>query len=344
MIYRFTLLLTILIASTSAVAMTLPDLNTATISMNEHGQQKQLDTLFTQGLQQAIIKISGNPDVISVPAVQDALHHAKDWVSSYSNKEINNKSYIYILYDEASIKHLLKETKQSIWGNKRPLTLIWLVAEDGHITTTDQNDGLRTIIKQTADQRGLPVLFPAPDVDNYSNNTSTLISQNNNTLSATDLNNSYHTDATLMGNIESTDAGKIVHWHYTDKNETLNWTNTGLTTELITQKGINELANTLADQEAILHNEGLKNAYYLYINNVNSTQDYSNIKKELKSSSNIDSFEIQQIQNNQLKIRITSPQTATTLTKIISREPNLKLNTNQPTNDNSTTFIFDWDA
>ncbi len=322
--------------------MTMPNLNTATIAVAK--QNRPLTSLFQQGLKQVIVKISGNPGITSLPKIQAAINNAKNWLSSYIHKKIQDKSVIYITYDKASIKHLLSDTKQSIWGNKRPLTLIWLAAEDGHITTTDQNDELRELIKQTADNRGLPILFPTPDADNYTSSNSSLIAQNNNALTAADLINSYHTDASLIGNIESTSMGKVVHWQYSDKTTTLNWNNTGLTTELVTQKGIDQLANTLADQEAILHNQGLKNAYYLYVNNISSTQDYANLINELNNSSNIDSLQVQQIQNNQLKIRITSPLTATTLTKIIGREANLQLNMNQQINDNSTTFIFDWNV
>jgi uncharacterized protein len=345
MILRLTILLVIYCTTLPSFAMTVHNLNTANIAITKKVSGEELNDLFQQGLQQVLIKTSGNPGITSLTGIQSTIANAKNWVSSYRFKQVANQSIISITYNQKSIDNLLQKNNQGTWGNHRPLTLIWVNSIKSGIISAHQNDNQYKAITQTANDRGLPILLPPETANQHHSSDLTLIEQNNSTRTPTDLLDLYHTDAALTGNIENSTMGEIIHWQYNDRSgNTLSWSNTGLTSTIAIKKGIDQLANTLADQEAFIHNQGLKSVYYIYINNVNSTKDYARIIQQLKNNNNISSYQTEELTSNQLKIKLTSALNAPEVTRNIAKNSLLQPSKNQVINNSSTTITFNWNS
>ena len=160
MILRLTILLVIYCTTLPSFAMTVHNLNTANIAITKEVSGAELNDLFQQGLQQALIKTSGNPGITSLTGIQSAIANAKNWVTSYSFKKVVNQSTISITYNQKSIDNLLQKNNQGSWGNNRPLTLIWIKSIKSGLISAHQSDNQYQAITQTADGRGLPILLP----------------------------------------------------------------------------------------------------------------------------------------------------------------------------------------
>jgi len=124
MIRQFNLLIIIILTTILTPLTAQPKLNSANIPLPPQTNQTQLTPFFEQGLSQVFIKISGNPQVTSIPVIQSTLKKAPNWVTSYHFLTLNKKTILSVSFNQSSIIQLLKANNISIWNTHRPLTLI----------------------------------------------------------------------------------------------------------------------------------------------------------------------------------------------------------------------------
>lgn len=324
--------------------MNEPNLNVAKIVLQKPSDKNKLTSLFRQGLRQVIIKMSGKQALPDSKPINDAIQNAKIMVSSYQFIENQDKTTLIITFNAESIGNLLKKEHLATWGNKRPLTLIWLINQNGRLVTTDQQRDQRQLIQNIADSRGLPIMFPDPSEDKNNYRNDSLIDMNNAPLSAPELIKKYASDACLIGRISPDGTSTFIDWQYRDNTQSLNWTSQGDSTAKLITQGIEQLSDTLSDQESTSHNHGLINRYELLVNNITTPKDYANLLISLKASNDIESLQVEKISNYQVKIRLSSLLSLSELDQSIALNPNLVASTLDTSSDSNNALLFDWQA
>lgn len=151
----------------SIQAATAPNLYQASIivaSQTESERQKVLP----EAMQQVLIKQTGNPRVADNPKVRSYLYQAANYIQQYhyNNSSDGNKLTLIITFNAYAIDNLLQTIGQQKWLTERPLILVWLAKEaDGQRNVVDENDALGRELRFVAEQYGIPVIFPAYDLE-----------------------------------------------------------------------------------------------------------------------------------------------------------------------------------
>ncbi len=150
----------------------------------ERAASAGLTAAFSQALRQVLVKVTGRRDVVEDPAVTNRFSPADAYVQQYRTGADGST---WVLFDRVALRRTLDELGQSVWGDERPVTLVWLVMDYGtgtrDILAAAQDVGgaanpfgdppaagvaerltaARDMLQRTADERGLPLVLPLVD-------------------------------------------------------------------------------------------------------------------------------------------------------------------------------------
>ncbi|MDD9154854.1 DUF2066 domain-containing protein [Aliivibrio sp. S4TY2] len=121
------------------------------------------------GLVNVLIKVSGKTDIAQNEVIKKALTQSNRYVTQMSFVEYDDAPRAMKLgYNSKMVLSLLTQAEQSIWETPRKSVLVWVVNEYNYqrsIIWEQSNNSLITRIKDAANERGLPVMFPVGDFD-----------------------------------------------------------------------------------------------------------------------------------------------------------------------------------
>ena len=121
-------------------------------------------------MRQVLVKISGDPQSLSHDQIKRALQQAANYIRSYSFERDEGRLIYRVEFDIQGLQRLLLGAGFSIWDNLRPDTMFWIATEaqatgQRDLVSENSTHELLNTIKQTAQQRGIPVSFPLMDLD-----------------------------------------------------------------------------------------------------------------------------------------------------------------------------------
>lgn len=141
-----------------ASAIEVKDLYVASVPSFSQSSLNQKDN-FRKGLQQVLVRVTGDPALLNDPAIKELTQNADKWVQSF--RQENNM--LIVQFNEQAVLDLIKQAKQPIFGKNRPEVLVWLVMSNGareQIIADEENAPLPLQFKQMAEQRGIPLVMP----------------------------------------------------------------------------------------------------------------------------------------------------------------------------------------
>ena len=200
----------LLFIASLANATNVSGLNVAIVPVaNTSASARQ--AVLSKALGQVLVKLSGNPTVMTVPAIQNALDNMDVLIQSYSyldQKQSDGQGplRLQVTFDQSALKQLLQRAGQAEWPSNRPLTLLWIQILNGNDTSvlSNTNDvALSQEVQQAAKLRGIPILLPAMDLQDQS-----LVNEKTETFNQTllkQVSDRYGTAAILAGNIQQND-------------------------------------------------------------------------------------------------------------------------------------------
>jgi hypothetical protein len=119
-------------------------------------------------IEQVFTKVTGNRDILENKRIQSVVRRqAANYIKSFTFvTDEQERIFLVDVFDQKRINMLLREVKASIWGKRRPQTLIWLAIEENlsrSILEPTLFPQLAEFVLRSADDRGLPILLPDPD-------------------------------------------------------------------------------------------------------------------------------------------------------------------------------------
>lgn len=124
-----------------------------------------------------LIRLTGQLDAPTNPALLDLVRDAGRYVIQRGNPDREN---LLIVFDSLGLQQALTARNQPLWGEERPLTLLWVAIDGGpgergllaaspspvpsSETVEAAASTLREELLAAADQRGLPVSLPLMDL------------------------------------------------------------------------------------------------------------------------------------------------------------------------------------
>jgi hypothetical protein len=134
-------------------------------------------------LQRVLVRVTGSDNEEHLAELAEIFPNPSRYVLRYQS---GHDGTLGISFDGNAIEKLLRQTRHTIWGDDRPLTLVWLAVDwgDGNreiigsesgqqspdaTRSIDRHRLLRERVQETAERRGIPVVFPLLDIEDRQN-------------------------------------------------------------------------------------------------------------------------------------------------------------------------------
>lgn len=299
------------IVSTFASAVTVTDLYNASIPVSAQNSQTQAQA-FKTGLEQILVKISGNTNVLQNKAISAAIKSAGNYVKEFSYGDSSTDpagNVLNISYQPKAVLSLLQQNQLAIWGENRPLLAVWIVDQTGSQTqlvgTPSTNLPWISALLSSAGQRGLPIVLPLLDATDTQAVNPTILQQNNTNILQT-ASNRYNADGIMVLQINETNPANIsTQWNAVIGGKTIQFTLPGNNLTSIITQGINQLTDQLAQQFASTTNTASAQAIQLQITGLNNVTQYAELDRFLKDLAGISSVDLVSLSSNQAIFNLT---------------------------------------
>ena len=125
-----------------------------------------LEQAFKDAMAVVLTRVTGAREVDQAEETQAIIATARDYIQQFGY--IDSRTLL-ISFDGQAINRRLSELGLPVWGQERPATLIWLVLTDQRgarqILAADDPGPVAESLKETASQRGVPVIIPLMDAE-----------------------------------------------------------------------------------------------------------------------------------------------------------------------------------
>jgi hypothetical protein len=253
-------------------------------------QQEDRMAAVQAGLLQVLIKLSGDPDIESKPAIKAALKRADYYVQEYSYEQpdTTDADYNYnlrIKFEKRDVTRLMKQSSVTYWGDKRPLILVWMVVADLNseykLIGSEEASDLLSAFKNESKKYGLPVIFPMMDMTDVSVITTTDVTS----VNVTALNAAakrYAPDALLIGRVIDNKQELTSEWVLIRNGNSWEWTLSNSNSEQLFGALMNQVRQTLAKSMALRLDEPLQTKLKMQVKNVAKPEDFEQLMKFVK--------------------------------------------------------------
>ena len=293
-------------------------LNTTAHAQSLYSAEVELDTSASQprflAYETALMKVlarvagsslSGDPDLVN-----ELFPDPAAYVVQFSQLDDDR---LRVSFDGDAIESALRNAGQLVWGEDRPLTIIWLAVDWGdgqrELIAADEagpppafgdeiprEQILRERLLEAAERRGLPVLFPLLDIEDMSQVEFADLwgGFDEPVLAASER---YNASSVLIGRLRA-DGLSIGRWSYY----------LGEQAESVAgepEAAINRVADTLAAEFAIGGDSPLSNVA-LTVSGVTSVEGYAQLQKLLDDVVIIESIALDEVSGDAIRYRVTA--------------------------------------
>ncbi len=290
-------------------AATVTDLYNAQVVLPSNDQQADTQAR-QQGLEQVLIKVSGQRDIAKNSYIKKAMAKPDSYISQYGYAQQQGQRVLNLAFSQSDIQKLLSSARAPIW-NQRPNVLVWMVDDahqDRQIVWDQSSNMALTDMRQMAKERGLPLTLPIGDFDDVT------------AISASDLwggfadpitkaSQRYHPDAILLVQEQAADNGQIaLKWQLFTQNINNLAANTSapLTGTAIgsdsgaANKMINQVADALAQKYAVQSGTKAAGDFDIAVHNIRSSDDFFSLERLLEQMTTVGSANVVQLKGDEV--------------------------------------------
>lgn len=304
--------------------------------------------LAPDALAQVLIKVSGNSDILNHPNIKERLNSASRLMQEFSYIPAptipgNTQPYFLQLnFDPNGINKILRDAQAPLWGQNRPLLLVWLEYEapqhPAEIIGADSGSNMTAMLKQNTDRRGVPVIFPALDVEDLGQ-----LSVNDiQTMNLPKLINAakrYNSDAILVGRIIQASNGYHTEWKLVMGNDQWGWNITGKTLQDTLITLADRVADTLGGRYGTVIANTIQSNFTLKITNVMEADDFVQVMNYIKHLTPVSDVELMQISGSDMILKVSLRGTEESFAKALSVGQKL---TPVQTDNKPNELVYQW--
>ena len=302
--------------------------------------------LKENALKQVLIKVSGNSDITKSNETKLLLKKTQQMISQYGYRAIGGDEYFSALFDRNKINQALKEMQQPIWGDTRPITLVWLINNNELVSDNfvkDTTNSLSLAVKQAELARGIRVQFPLMDLDdNLALSVSDVKGRfYDQVANATSRYERTHFVVAELQNVSS-DRWKL-RWQLlqingaANQNRILHSEEHAGSKSLVTKLLVNGLADYYASQYAVLSTDDGKFTQLFHVNGINSLSELSQLNNVLKNMLVISSYHVIAAEGSMISVEAKLKGSVNSFKNNLIAQPHLRLNTNTVKQSTSVT-------
>lgn len=162
-------MLLFLLPPAPAHGVVVSDLYQVTVSVSGESDEA-LSEGYRRGLEQVLVRVSGDPDVAGRGDLGQTLEDAKSLVDTWQvERGDDGDDQLRMQFSRQGVNQALADADAPVWGASRPLTLAWVAVQDGGdrgllVETGDASgQDLSAELRRAARKRGLPLALPPAD-------------------------------------------------------------------------------------------------------------------------------------------------------------------------------------
>lgn len=159
----------ILLPPAPALGVVVSDLYQARVAVSGESDEALSDG-YRRGLEQVLVRVSGDRDIAERGELGQTLEEAKSLVDTWQVESGDDgDDQLRMQFSRQRVNQALADAGAPVWGANRPLTLAWVAVQDGGdrgllVETGDASgQDLSAELRRAARERGLPLALPPAD-------------------------------------------------------------------------------------------------------------------------------------------------------------------------------------
>lgn len=166
----------VLSCAAPALAVEVDGVDVAAVPVEERGPVAR-DEAFAMGLQEVLVKLTGNREAAAAAMQLEAFARPAGLVQQFSyatrprlddEGRTISQLYLDLRFDAAAIDRLLRGSGLPRWGRQRPATLLWIAVEEGtdrRLLAAGDGSELIETLRRVGSERGIPLRLPLMDLE-----------------------------------------------------------------------------------------------------------------------------------------------------------------------------------
>ncbi|WP_455223526.1 DUF2066 domain-containing protein [Kaarinaea lacus] len=280
--------------------------------------KSQREEAMKNALTEVLAKVSGRPDVGTLPNIQGALEKPANYVQQYRYQKIPDKGYLsseaargsqilWLRFDEKAVNKLLQKSNLPVWGRTRPSTLIWLAVEqDGarFLIGSNSREEIRYALDSEAGRRGVATVLPLLDVEDQQKLTFADV-WNNSQEPIFQASQRYQAEAILVGRMSlSANDSWQGRWVLYEGGQGLSWNAQGTSAGQLLDTGILGTLEILGSRYAQVYDGSGTGVFDIAIVNVKSLDQFARVSEYLQSLEQVQNVYTTHVDNNSVSYRL----------------------------------------
>jgi hypothetical protein len=280
--------------------------------------KSQREEAMKNALTEVLAKVSGRPNVATLPGIQQALENPANYVQQYRYQKIPEKSYLnreavrgsqilWLRFDEKAVNKLLQANKLPVWGRTRPSTLIWLAVEqDGarFLIGSNSQEEIRYALDNEAKRRGVSTVLPLMDVEDQQKLRFADV-WNNNQEPIFQASQRYQAEAILVGRMSlSANDSWQGRWVLYEGGQGLSWNAQGTAISQLLDNGVLGTLEILGSRYAQVYDGSGTGEFDIAVVNVKSLDQFARVSDYLQSLEQVKNVYTTHIDDNSVAYRL----------------------------------------
>lgn len=280
--------------------------------------KEQRDEAMKNALVEVLAKVSGRPDVGTLPDIMTAVEKSGNYVQQYQYLKIPDKGYlsteavqgsqlIKMRFDEQAVNKLLQKNNLPVWGRTRPTTLVWLAVEqDGarFLIGSNSQEEIRFALDNDAKRRGVAVVLPLLDTEDQQKLSFADV-WNNNQEPVFQASHRYQAEAILVGkmNLSANDSWQG-RWVLYEGGQGLSWNAQSASVNQLLDTGVLGTLEILGSRYAQVYDDSAPSVFNIAIVDVKTLEQFARVNKYLQSLEQVKGFYASHVDRNSVTFRL----------------------------------------
>jgi len=355
----------LLVVSLPARAIVIDQLYEAEIAVSDQ-TRKTRHQIFKQAFQQTLIRVVGSSSILGNPAIDEARNKVLKYISQFRYRELPESlvqqqqaklaqaeqqpelntefkpftNMLWIKFDARAINNLLRLNQLPVWGKQRPETLVWIAVRDGghrYVLREQDNSPIKDEIEKAAKQRGLPIRWPTydetdrkrlPFLDLWGGFWDNILN----------VSRRYQLDSVLVGRYLWSGKEWQVKWDLLSNRHLQYWQINSRELDLLSTVGIDQSADRISKQYALLLKESDGGHLYIDIHGINSVDRYARAIEYLQGLQPVKDLNASEVSADGVRFKIDAQGDVEDIKRMIAlgrylKPSNIQVTTQQPGQD-----------
>ena len=314
----------VLCTGMAAHSAVMPGLYDASVSVPDQSAAAR-SVALQQALAAVLVKITGDRGALGLPALANLLKNPSQFLQQYRYQQSSTDGsaaatptvmvdlrrtgapaiastglLLWAKFDPEVLDHAVRAANEPLWGQERPVTLVWLAIQDDSgksILSATNDPTVMRAMNSAADQRGIALTFPRMDArDQQAIGFPDISSDDVNRIQQAS--QVYKADATLVGSVYMTTPGQYAaRWQLTAGAASQAWTAPPDTLANVSGDGIQTAADHLAQWFAVAAGATGENGVTVSVAGINSVDAYAKVLAYLSGLTAVKGVQVTRVEN-----------------------------------------------